>query len=102
MSAVTEEVEAPTAPTAAWTHADTFAAAAIAFGVLLTALVGTQVFLRGDDWLLLTIVSRPGFGPSDLFVPYASHVMPFGLSVFWAGRALGGATPRVLPATFAV
>ncbi|HNE88027.1 MAG TPA: hypothetical protein PK902_01670 [Actinomycetota bacterium] len=93
MSAVTEEVEVPTAPTASWTRADTLAAAAIAFGVVLTALVGTQLFLRGDDWLLLTIVSRPGFGPSDLFVPYASHVMPFGLSVFWAARAFGGATP---------
>ena len=57
------------------------------------AAVGRVAFLRGDDWMLLSIVSAPDFGPLDVFRPYGSHLMPFGLATFWALRGLFGPTP---------
>jgi hypothetical protein len=51
------------------------------------------VYLRGDDWVILAIVSSPGFAVNDLFLPYGNHIMPFSLAAFWACRAVFGATP---------
>jgi hypothetical protein len=76
-----------------WTSADAIASIAIAVGVLGTLAVGTQVYLRGDDWVLLATVAEQGFAAGDLLTPYGSHLMPLGLLVFWVSRAVGGPTP---------
>lgn len=84
-----------TAPTGSrrWQRADGLALLVGAVGLVLTASVGGAAFLRGDDWALLSIVSRPDFGPVDIFRPYGSHLMPLGLGAFWSLRGVFGATP---------
>ncbi len=94
MSTFTQGVPVPlTRGRERWNLADTLAVLAILTGAAAIVAVSTQAYLRGDDWLLLTLVSRPEFGLTDLFVPYGSHLMPLGLAFFWAARAIGGPTP---------
>ncbi len=76
-----------------WRRADSLALLTLTVGLLCMVVVGRVVYLRGDDWVLLSIVSSPGFGPADLVEPYGSHLMPFGLAAFWSARALAGPTP---------
>lgn len=86
--------ESATAPgSRGWRRADLFALLVGVLGLALIASVGPSAFLRGDDWALLSIVSRPDFGPVDIFTPYGSHVMPFGLGSFWAMRGIFGPVP---------
>ncbi|HQR81237.1 MAG TPA: hypothetical protein PLT68_13560, partial [Actinomycetota bacterium] len=76
-----------------WQRADLLALLVAVLGLALTAAVGRAAFLRGDDWALLSIVSRPDFAPMDIFGPYGSHLMPFGLGAFWSIRGLFGPVP---------
>lgn len=80
-------------PVTGWTRADSCAAVVVVMSGLLLLAAASRVFLRGDDWVILSLVSAPDFGPADLLVPYANHLMPVPLSVFWLARALGGPAP---------
>jgi hypothetical protein len=64
-----------------------------AIGLAMILAVGRVSFLRGDDWVILSIINEPGFSVLDVFKPYGSHLMPLGLSAFWSSRAMFGATP---------
>jgi len=85
--------ETPVRHRRSWHRADTAALAVGGLGLLLIALVGRAAFLRGDDWVLLSVVSQPDFAAWEIFRPYGAHLMPFGLGCFWALRGLFGATP---------
>ncbi|HRY10912.1 MAG: hypothetical protein H6528_08000 [Actinobacteria bacterium] len=74
-------------------RADVLALVVALVGVGIYVAVARVAYLRGDDWILLSIVTSPDFGPADLFLPYGSHVMPFGLFTFWAAVALFGPAP---------
>lgn len=83
----------PTVEANRWCRADTAAVVVGIIGIALFAWVGREAFLRGDDWVILSIVADPGFSAADLFQPYGSHLMPIGLSTFWASRAVSGGAP---------
>lgn len=74
-------------------RADVLALVVALVGVGIYVAVARVAFLRGDDWILLSIVTSPDFAPQDLLRPYGSHVMPFGLFVFWAAVAVFGPAP---------
>ncbi len=74
-------------PADAWA----FVVGAVGLGIYLA--VAQVAYLRGDDWILLSIVSSPDFGPQDIFRPYGNHLMPYGLFAFWAAVAVFGPAP---------
>ncbi len=74
-------------PADAWA----FVVGAVGLGIYLA--VAQVAYLRGDDWILLSIVSSPDFGPQDILRPYGNHLMPYGLFAFWAAVAVFGPAP---------